>query len=130
MVLGGVAGFFAGGIIFNLFMVQWATSVVLLWSTIIFTAMIGVCLAYYFSENIVILSTSFIGSYLFIRGISMIFGGYPSEMELYNEISTGTAEFSTSFIGYLVAMAVFFVLGAYYQTHKKNQEDHYKLSDE
>ena len=113
-ILGAVAGFFAGGIIFNIFMVEWVTSVFALWCTILFFMMIGGCLAYYFEDNIVILSTAFIGSYLFIRGISMFIGGYPSEIELFNEISNGTASFSTTMIGYLVAMAVFFVLGAYY----------------
>lgn len=113
-ILGGVAGFFAGGIIFNVFMVEWVTSIAALWCTIVFTAMIGVCLTYYFKENIVILSTSFIGSYLFIRGISIFIGGYPSEYELYTEMSTGTAEFSTTMIGYLIAMGVFFAFGTYY----------------
>jgi hypothetical protein len=113
-ILGGVAGFFAGGIIFNVFMVEWVTSVVALWCTILFFAIIGACLAYYFENRIVIFSTSFIGSYLFIRGLSIIIGGYPSEMQLYEDMSNGTGSFSPTMIGYLAAMGVFFVLGAYY----------------
>jgi len=47
-VLGGIAGFFLGGIFFNVFLVEWAGNAFALWGTTIGFAMIGVCLAYYF----------------------------------------------------------------------------------
>jgi hypothetical protein len=52
-------------------------------ATTILCAAIGAYLAYKFNTAIVIMSTSFLGAYLFVRGFAMFFGGFPSEVELY-----------------------------------------------
>jgi len=62
----------------------------------------------------VIIATSFIGSYIFVRGIGMLAGGFPSEAELVNQIETGTADFTPALIGYFSGIAVFFVIGCIY----------------
>ncbi len=129
-ILGGVAGFFMGGIIFNLFMVEWASSLIAFWATLIFAAIIGIGLAYWLKDSMVIMCTSFIGSYIFVRGISMLAGGFPTEMELMNQIETGTAEFTPAFIGYMAAVALFCCVGVWFQYRAKKRddtEDQYKL---
>jgi len=31
---------------------------------------------------------SFLGSFLFVRGVSVFLGGYPNEIEIYNMVSS------------------------------------------
>ena len=40
---------------------------------------VGAVIGYFFMKVLFILATSTVGSYLFVRGISFIFGGFPSE---------------------------------------------------
>jgi hypothetical protein len=47
LILGGVAGFFLGGIVYTSFMVE-LNSLTYMWLTIIFFIIVGGCLAYYF----------------------------------------------------------------------------------
>jgi uncharacterized membrane protein len=68
---------------------------------------------------VVIIATSFIGSYIFVRGFGIFIGGWPSEVELMNQIETGTAVFTPYMIGYLVAIGVFFLIGVIFQFRKK-----------
>jgi len=86
MILGGVAGFFLGGMVFTAFMAEWAQSVAAMWCTIVFFIILGACLAHYFEQHVVILGTAFIGSYLFVRGLATFIGGWVSEVELMNQI--------------------------------------------
>lgn len=78
------------------------------------TTIIGAALANKFKDDIVIISTALIGSYAFVRGLSLLIGGFPNEFTLYQEIQDGTATYSYGFIGYLVGIAALFVAGFWY----------------
>jgi len=91
MILGGVGGFFLGSLLYSLLLVELSSSIAVMWCTILFFMIIGACLGYKFESEIVILSTSFIGSYIFVRGFSIFIGGYPNEIQMMNDIQTGTA---------------------------------------
>ena len=39
--------------------------------------------------NLLLTAINFGGCYIFIRGISLIFGGYPSEIEIFSKMQTG-----------------------------------------
>jgi len=82
-------------------------------------------LAFIWEDHIVILATSLIGAYLFIRGISIFAGGFPNEITLYQEISEGTASFSDTFIGYLVGIGALFALGVFVQEKTKGHYEHH-----
>jgi len=85
-VMAFVAGFMAGGLLYNLVFIGWAKSQWLYGSCTFGLGTIGAILAYYWREHIIILSTSMIGAYSFIRGISFFAGGFPNEFTLYTEI--------------------------------------------
>jgi hypothetical protein len=51
---------------------------------VIFVALFG-WLAYRYFNYVLIFSTSILGSYFFVRGISLIFGGYPNEFDLFDK---------------------------------------------
>lgn len=53
----------------------------------VFTCL-GAILAYEFKDHIIILTTSLIGSYLTVRSISLLLGGFPNEFELNKNINT------------------------------------------
>ena len=72
-----------------------------------------------FLKLVLVLGTSFIGSFLIVRGVSFYLGGYPNEFELFNEIQVGDIDNVpwTAYL-YVAAMVVLSVLGILFQ-HKK-----------
>jgi len=84
------------------------------WEMIVFAVLgsiiIGI-LAFKWGKEIVILCTSFIGSYMFMRGWTFIFEGYPSEGEIWSDIQEGheleiTATFWIFFAVWLVSFVI------------------------
>lgn len=67
------------------------------WAYYLILAMSG-ALAFYVAikveKTVVIISTSFIGAYGIVRGVSLYVGGFPSETDLHEEISTGVIDFN------------------------------------
>ncbi len=63
------------------------------------------------TKNII---TSFLGSYAFVRGISIYAGGFPSELK-YQDIFKG--ESALRFYIYLVGIVFFTVLFTFHQVH-------------
>jgi len=90
MILGGIAGFFAGALAYNLIFVTWWPSVWAYAGIAFGTAFIGCFAANWFKEDVIIISTSLIGSYIFVRGISMLAGGYPDEVTMFKELDNDT----------------------------------------
>ena len=127
VLLGFATGYFLGLMLYYMVFLSWVESNVLL---IISTFGLGAACAiisWFTREHFLIISTSFVGAYFFVRGISLFVGGFPNEVTLYEQISEGTASFSSLFIGYLVAILVLTLSGIYYQEKKKKIEgEHYK----
>lgn len=51
------------------------------------TTIMGAYAAWKHGEWLVLLSTSFIGSYFFMRGWTFYFGHYPNEMSVFSQIA-------------------------------------------
>jgi len=86
-LLGGVAGFFLGALLFALIanFSGW-TAVWGYWLVSSLMAVVGVVLSYYIGLTLVLISTAFVGSYLFMRSWTLFFPGhYPSESQLMND---------------------------------------------
>eukprot|EP00330_Aristerostoma_sp_ATCC50986_P007205 CAMPEP_0114585476 /NCGR_PEP_ID=MMETSP0125-20121206/9010_1 /TAXON_ID=485358 ORGANISM="Aristerostoma sp., Strain ATCC 50986" /NCGR_SAMPLE_ID=MMETSP0125 /ASSEMBLY_ACC=CAM_ASM_000245 /LENGTH=403 /DNA_ID=CAMNT_0001780573 /DNA_START=46 /DNA_END=1257 /DNA_ORIENTATION=+ len=82
--------------------------------------LIGGGLAMWIYKDILIIATSFIGSYLSVRSVSVYVGGFPSESALIN----GQVKWSASAIGYLVVIGVMTAGAMYVQfKNKKKEED-------
>lgn len=79
-VCGGVAGFFVGQFLFSMFGNRIpADGMAMYWVFIVVSIGILIVVAFIFKKAIIIFTTSFIGSYCFIRGISLFAGGFPDE---------------------------------------------------
>ena len=79
-LVGGVAGFFLGEFLFNLFGNAIPGNLTVIHILFVLLSIIAlVVLAYFIKNVIIIFATSFIGAYTLIRGISLFAGGFPSE---------------------------------------------------
>ena len=80
LLVGGVAGFFLGEFLFNLFGNAISGNLTVIHILFEVICMIAIIILSYFIKNfIIIFATSFIGAYTLIRGISLFAGGFPSE---------------------------------------------------
>jgi len=87
-ILGGVGGFFIGVAIYKLLLFFTNSNAVLL-VIAIFSSLFMAFLSFRFYDKIVIFGTSFIGSYAFVRGISLFLGYFPSEIMIVGKMSNG-----------------------------------------
>lgn len=63
-----------------------------------------------------IVSTSLIGSYIIVRTISLVFGGFPNELNFNTNISTNTlTTLPWTFYIYFGVFIVLFIIGIYFQ---------------
>ncbi len=80
LLVGGFAGFFLGEFCYDLFGSEIDANQTLIHILFIFVSIIvSVAVAYFARDFIIIIATSFIGAYAFIRAISIFAGGFPSE---------------------------------------------------
>lgn len=84
VVFGTLLGFIVGFVLFNLFLrfIQ-SNPVAVFWVTMSFCIIGGILLGYFFEESISIISTSVVGAYGIVRGISIMAGGFPDERQVY-----------------------------------------------
>jgi hypothetical protein len=95
---------------------------------IIAVCAIGTCILVSFMERLLIIAiTSFLGSYMLVRGVSLFAGGYPSEFAISALIKQGImpwAEYKW-FWAYLSAVCILSLMSACFQnqiTSKKGQQ--------
>mmetsp|Transcript_8962 Transcript_8962/g.6727 ORF Transcript_8962/g.6727 Transcript_8962/m.6727 type:complete len:140 (-) Transcript_8962:45-464(-) len=126
IVLGAIAGIFAGAILFSLVIIHFYDEDWVLILSVVVLGLIGGIVAYKMKDGVMIIVTSFIGAYMFVRGISVFIGGYPNELEMINMVKTGTYDVTISLICYLLGVLVLFVWGICFQNrHKKDTDEHY-----
>lgn len=72
-----------------------------------------------YSRDVVLIGTSLIGSYSFMRGISYFFGGYPNEAELLDDMieEIPIDDMNDKFWVYLAIFLFGTISGIYYQYH-------------
>jgi hypothetical protein len=82
-IMAGAGGFVLGMILYSavLYKLDEHNSVMFWVITVILCAGSGI-LSFFFFDHIIIISTSLIGSYGLIRGVSMYAGGFPDEIDL------------------------------------------------
>lgn len=116
-LLGAWIGFVGGLLIHQAFLYhssqQW-----LFWVVCIGLALVGFVVAFIKYKAIVIVATSFLGSYMLVRGLSLFIGGYPNEFTLISKIRNGGATdvLHWPFYLYLVAIAILTLSGIIIQS--------------
>lgn len=81
IVIGGYYGYIIGYFLYNFLSLNRIQSnpEVIYYCTLGCCMIVGAVIGYFFMKVLFILATSTVGSYLFVRGVSFIFGGFPSE---------------------------------------------------
>ena len=98
-------------LIYAFLMTFTGTWVVLMLSCLI---LLGVCfyLPLKFEKQMMIQSTSFMGAWMLTRGISLLIGGYPNEMQMLMMMNAGyVLSTSNFFFFYFVAIALLYLIG-------------------
>jgi hypothetical protein len=131
LLTGGVSGFFIGQFLYNLFGNQIPANGILI-NVVFVVISIGVmvAIAFFFKKFIVIFATSFIGSYCFIRGISLFAGGFPDEitvMDLRAENETEQLKKLLTWRVYVYLSAILIATGlsifAQYRINRDKDDD-------
>lgn len=107
-VLAGWGGFCLGMILYSSFMYKLdGDRHVLFWIFNISLGVIAGILSIFLFNHAIVIATSIVGSYAFIRGISLYAGGYPNELELVDMIKyNGWESIDPRFYGYLAGFVV------------------------
>ena len=131
IVAGGLSGLFLGQFLYNCFgnlIPANGTAINIVFVVVTIGVLIGI--SFIFKNFIVILATSIIGSYCFIRGISLFAGGFPNEITILSLRDEDETEQLSNLLGwefyvYLSAMAVLCGLSifAQYKINKDKDEE-------
>ena len=94
-----------------------------LWLCIGVSSAICISIGLAFFDYAVIVASSVGGSFLVVRGLSLLFGGYPSEFVLYETLVNGRffGNHGTLFL-YLLVMILLAVFAVRYQLRKRNED--------
>ncbi len=93
-------------------------------------ALLMAFLAFKFYDHIVILTTALIGSYSFIRGLSIFIGKFPSEISMFTQIEDQEFRVEYYFWIYFSCILLFFVAGSIIQFKQRqtfNPDQYQKL---
>jgi hypothetical protein len=99
---------------------------VVYWIIIVTCGILAFLIAFKIEKSVLILSTSFIGSYFIIRGISMYAGGFPNETEVHSMVKEGLVDWNTFpkvFFAYLAGIVVLTICTTIYQFKKNRGKD-------
>ena len=137
-LVGGIGGVILGQFLFSMFgsLIPW-NSILVNVLFVVICVIAAVLLTLWLNDAIVIGATSFIGSYAFIRGLSLFFGSYPSEFTIIDLKNRGEDDQIAELITwrvymYLVSMIICTGLSIYLQIviKKKYPNDEEKGPDE
>jgi hypothetical protein len=107
-VLAAWGGVTVALMLYSSFLYQWDNDKrVLFWLFVVAVGVATGLIGFALFNHAIIISTSLIGSYLIIRGISLFAGGFPNEALIIEQIKNGqTPQFDNAFWGYLAGFIV------------------------
>jgi len=125
-VLAGWGGVALALVLWSAFIYK-SNSQAVFWIILVAFALIFGGLSFCLFDHMVILATSFAGSYAVMRGISFYAGHYPNEFTLYEMIKNGAfTDIDPIFYAYFTGIIVLFILGACVQYRMKSNHDNAK----
>jgi Domain of unknown function (DUF4203) len=122
----GAWGGFTLGVLLNETVLYLASSTALFWIVNI-TLAIAFAIAGFFAFNqVIMIGTAFIGSYVTARGISLYAGGFPNEYVLINQIKNGAVDnINPVFYAYLAGIVIMSIIAYIVQLKMfKRMEQH------
>lgn len=131
-LLGLIGGFFLGSMLYTIFLAA-MPNFGALWAMVLFSvacAVLGGFLSFKYSRSVVLVMTSIIGSYAFMRGLSYFFGGFPSEAELYHQLKEEESieNLTQTFWIYLAMFVCGTIMAIVFQA--RNNDEHEMLKND
>ena len=130
ILIGLWTGAIMGLVLFQSLIHLITTEVWMLWTLMTVCAILCWVISIKIYNLVMILGTSLIGAFLFIRGIGLLAGGYPNEFQLHNDIISGDIKNMpwTAYV-YMIAMVIWAILSALWKfkrlrLHKKRRESY------
>lgn len=123
-LVGGWGGFLLG-VMINEMALYKVESTALFWCISIGCGVAAFALSFVISDHVLILMTSFGGSYMLIRGISLYAGGFPNEFTLVEQLQAGdTSAMNNWFYLYMVFILIVAGVAAFvqYRMNRKNDD--------
>ena len=116
--MGLSSGFFAGGIVYALILAATGFYAIWLFITLLLAgAIVGTKVACTLDQQYIAFVTSFLGAYLFMRGLTFFFGGFPSEVQMFSMMAYDVDQFlGNAFWVYLAVFVATGILGFVCQT--------------
>lgn len=96
------------------------------WITTILISVACAILAGWARTAVVSVSTSLIGAYITVRGISLFIGGFPNEKEIYNQIKNGDFSLPTTvkyYTGLIMIIAVLYFVAQSFLFKERGEAD-------
>jgi hypothetical protein len=131
VLLGGGMGYSFAQFVYQIVqsMIDWNPTY-LYYATIAVCVVAGILVSLFILKSIIIFATSFLGGYIAMRGVSVIFGNYIDEGQFVDLIRNGEYEqlkelrngWTFAYLGLWLVLTIF---GVYYQCrgHKKSNEN-------
>merc|ERR1711957_1073949 len=136
MAIAGFSGYLLGVFLYNFLFNQISSHPkIVYFSCIVFSIIALEFMVLMFRRFVIILSTSFIGAYSLIRGMSLMLGGFPSEGMVVDLIEKKEWEqlkllLTNSVYMYLIGMIIFFFAGNIIQwVYFKDEKDEKEKKD-
>jgi hypothetical protein len=136
IVIGAFSGYVLGYLLYNIaFKYIPGNQTLILWLTVGVCMIILAVLSYFLFDHLIIITTSFIGAYAVIRGISFFAGEFPNEayvIDLYkNEEYDQLKELLSWYVYlYIGCWAIAFGVGVFTQYKLKKDKDEKKKEDD
>ena len=127
-LLGIIAGIFFGVMVYSIVLSAFKLQFIWLMGLCAITfACLGGWLSARYSRDVVLVGTSLIGAYSFMRGFSYFFGGYPNEAKLLSDLKNEIPldDMNDAFWVYLAIFILGTIVGIYYQYN--HVDDHEQL---
>ncbi len=129
LLISSLIGSLFGHLFYNLLVSTFVdtNNIMTLWITMALSAVIIGALSVVLFDVAVIFGTAITGAYCLVRGISCIFGGYPSEFIVYTDFYNDSMnEVSKSFYIYLFMMILLAIVSIIVQmSNRENNKDLY-----
>lgn len=124
-ITGAISGFLFGGFIYTVILQTFAwKSLYGYWGLAVSFCVLFTVLSCIYGQQMVLLATSFFGSYLFVSGLNYVFGGSVGLVTMLAKIQDGEdVVFTASTYIYLVVFVCMFAFTTVWQTYKEQEHE-------
>lgn len=131
LILAACAGFFLGITLYNIAF-HWINNLYVMLGLAFGLAIVLGYLSFKIFDKVLIFGTALLGSYAFVRGISLFAGHFPNEVLMMQQLSEGhKPHFDNYFYAYMAGIAVLFLCGSVFQMKRfekeENEDNYHKL---